>query len=105
LLTSAADSLLASDTVAATFLHFMQRTACKTSDVRASGREYTPAPTVQSYGSHGTEAGKYRWDRDLGTEQSPFVKVWNKATTLGEISTLLRLKNLVIPTEARDPLF
>ena len=31
-----------------------------------SGRDYTPAPHSQSYGSHGTKAAKCQWYRDLG---------------------------------------
>ena len=30
------------------------------------GRDYTPASTKQSYGSHGTKAAKCQWYRDLG---------------------------------------
>jgi len=78
--------------------------------VPISGRDYTPASAMQSYGSHGTKAAKCRWYRDLGAWQRISCRYlntgrkllkfrllgWNAAAKTGQaaVSTVC-LQNLI----------
>ncbi|SPE43898.1 hypothetical protein SBA7_1930003 [Candidatus Sulfotelmatobacter sp. SbA7] len=84
MLLSATVPLAVSDTFATTFLP-VPAVHHSTENVHISGRDYTPASAMQSYGSHGTKAAKCRWYRDL------LRKSWNKG---GEVPVVQGLRGV-----------